>query len=153
MSVIIFSLDTQEVLAAAAQYHAIKCNPLLEGSIMPVFGSWRGKVEQSFVMNLDDFKNHVLHSGWVDNQEAFLVVSSCNKAYAHLWYPREEGTDACWIGVGCMHQVSAEEARQSEGWTYRPDMGAYWVCKTGNPDHSAAQLIQEAQITVPMAAE
>lgn len=153
MSVIIFSFDTQDVLRAAQQYQAIKNNPALEGSIMPVFGSWRGKVEQSYVMNTDDFKAHVLPLGWVDNQEAFLVVSSCNKAYAHLWYPREEGTEACWVGLGSMHQVTAQEALASEGWTYRPDMNAYWVCKTGNPDRSVAEIMQQAQVTVPMAAE
>lgn len=153
MSVCIFSFDTKDVLTAAAQYQAIKANPALEGGIMPVFGSWRGRVEQSFVMDTDDFKAHVLHSGMVDNQEAFLVVSSCNKAYAKLWYPREEGTDACWIGVGCMHQVDKDEAMASEGWTYRPDMNAYWVCKTGNPDRSVGQIMQDTHITVPMAAE
>jgi hypothetical protein len=67
--------------------------------------------------------------GYADNQDCVLEVSDCNKAYAVLVY-----ADGRREGIGSLKNVTADEAMQCKGWTYRPDLGMYWTTVEGNPD-------------------
>lgn len=95
-------------------------------------GSYNGEEEQSFIMPLNLFNEYVRHSGYVDDQESFLTITGCNKAYAVLEYQDGRPNE----GLGSMQQVSEAIARTYPSWTHRLDTNAWYICAHGNPDHS-----------------
>lgn len=96
-----------------------------------VTGSYKGEKEKALVCTLDTFI--LLLKGYPDaiaNQESFLFTTRCNKLYAQLIYSDGRPDEQ----LGSLHAVSEDEAKTNEAWSYRPDMGIYWVAKMGNPD-------------------
>lgn len=62
-----------------------------------------------------------------------MLVASGNKMEVGLEYLNGKRKI---VDLGCMHEVCREEAMQADAWTYRPDMGVFWIAKKGNPDDS-----------------
>lgn len=101
-----------------------------KGRFIQCVGSWMGKLEPSFICRTDDFLEHILESGYVEDQECVLQVSECNKQYAQLWYLDDDKKES----LGSLKSVSKQEAETQDGWTYRPDLNIYWIAVKGNPD-------------------
>lgn len=111
------------------------------GEFIPMIGAYKGIVEHSFICVTQDFDTHIRDTIFVDGQESVLHVASGNKMEATLEYLEDGRVEA----LGCMHEVCREEAAQAEAWTYRPDMGCYWIAKQGNPDNALQRSMAEFQ--------
>lgn len=131
MPFVIFSIDKENnplFLSAFASYIA-NCD--LDGdNCLPVIGCYKGQTEHAFIINAKHFEAHVKPSGFVDGQESFLYVASGNKAEALLVF--QDGRES--VDIGCMKQVEESVAKACDAWTYRPDLGVYWVAMEGNND-------------------
>lgn len=101
----------------------------LSGSVVTCIGSYKGEIEQSFMMLTADYETHVKPHGFTDKQESVLLVSECNKQYADLLF-----SNGSRLSIGSLKCVTKEEAMKQEAWTYRPDINQYWVAVDGNPD-------------------
>lgn len=99
----------------------------------PLIGCYKGEEEPSFICSQQVFRDNINHSGFVDDQDSFLVITGCNKAYATLYY---QHANRKYEALGSMCNVSEEVARSHDAWTYRPDIDAWYVCAHINPDHS-----------------
>lgn len=128
MKYVIFSTDDQSPFAVQA-FNSHVANAETKGHILPCVGSYKGETEWSWICREDDFKNVVIPTGAIQNQESVLEVSECNKQYAVLVY--RDGTRE---GVGSLKSVDREEALRHDAWTYRPDIDTYWITVKGNPD-------------------
>jgi len=134
MKYTIFSVDEPTNLKEYSKFlhylSVLEATVATKGHIVPCVGSYKGKLEPSFICLTEDWNNHLADRSWVQNQECVMEVSECNKKYAQLRYQ-----DGSTQYLGCLKSVSAEEACKHTGWTYRPDMDTYWVVVEGNPDH------------------
>lgn len=99
-------------------------------------GSYKGILETSWICSTNDFNNFIWGTKWVANQESVLLVSACNKQYASLMFSDFSKKDASvdTLSLGSLKSVDAEEAMKHDAWTYRPDLGIYWIAVKGNPD-------------------
>lgn len=134
MKYTIFSIDNVGDLHTLAKFtrhlDTLRSMGKLRGNVIPCIGSYKGVLEQSFLMRSDDYGEHVDNTHYMDNQESILRVSECNKQYAELYFLAEEGR----VPIGSLKSVSKAEAMHHDAWTYRPDLDIYWVSVYGNPD-------------------
>ena len=131
MEYVIFEIDNDGDAHTVAKFlHMFDVKRAMletQGQIKPLIGSWEGKLATSYVVTAQDFMDHILESGFVDNQDAFLWIRDGHKGriYARLdsMYPSMRGE------LGEFAPVSREEAMEYPGWTYDPASGEYWVAK------------------------
>jgi len=122
---VIFSIDdVNDVHKLSKFLHHVSVLDAMQktkGKLKVCIGSYKGEMEQSFIMHEDDF-HHV--SAYVKGQESFLYVRDGHKGvvYADLHY-----NDGETVPLGQIKAVSKDEAMQQDAWTYRPDMNVYWV--------------------------
>jgi len=130
-TMVIFATDDQS--HEGATLFADHCKQVgISDKIKLLVGCYEGVEEVSYIMPLEAFTEHVLNIGLVHDQESFLHVSGCNKAYAVLHY--QDGREP--LGLGSMCQVKEDVARTYPAWTYRPDTKAWYIAHKANPDHS-----------------
>ena len=106
-----------------------------KGKMKLCIGSYKGKLERSYIMRWDDFMEHIAESGYVDNQESVLILRDgyYGKVYATLKFNNDEskfpnvGHNDLFLGV--FRSIPAHEAQYEEAWTYRPDLDTYYVCE------------------------
>ncbi len=127
MPAIIFSIDSE---SNPVNYFAFLGYIAPRAPCVAAIGCYKGQTEKAFIMDSADFDKHVKDSGFVDGQESFLYVASGNKMESVLFYPASGKR----VAIGCMRAVAPEIALASEAWTYRPDLGVYWIARKGNPD-------------------
>jgi len=106
-----------------------------KGKMKLCIGSYKGKLERSYIMRWDDFMEHIAESGYVDNQESILILRDgyYGKVYATLKFNNDEskfpnvGYDDLFLGE--FKSIPSNEAQYEEAWTYRPDLDTYYVCE------------------------
>jgi len=111
-----------------------------KGKMKLCIGSYKGKLERSYIMRWDDFMEHIAESGYVDKQESILILRDgyYGKVYATLKFNSAYNSD--WpaeftnvgyddLFLGEFKSVPAHEAQYEEAWTYRPDLDTYYVCE------------------------
>ena len=106
-----------------------------KGKMKLCIGSYKGKLERSYIVRWDDFMEHIAESGYVDNQESILILRDgyYGKVYATLKFNNDEGkfpnvgSDDLFLGV--FKPITAHNAQYEEAWTYRPDTDQYYVCE------------------------
>ena len=117
----------------------------MKGTMKLCIGSYKGKLERSYILRWDDFMEHIAESGYVDNQESILILRDgyygkvyatlkFNSAYNSDW-PAEftnVGYDDLFLGV--FKAIPSNEAQYEEAWTYRPDLDTYYVCEAINEE-------------------
>ncbi len=97
-----------------------------QGYLVQCVGSYKGKMEASFILNEKDYVDHVLPLEFTNKQESVLYLDGDDGWLATSYDPfLGEATDI----LGYMEQVSKKKALKSDGFTYRPDLNAYWVAK------------------------
>lgn len=102
----------------------------MNGTMKPLVGSYKGKLEYSFIMRTDDFFKHVANSGYVDKQECIMQVSECNKKYCQLVYPNGDEEY-----LGCMTSERGKGlVNKVEGFSYNIEQDTYYTVSEGNPD-------------------
>ena len=130
MAHIIFSIDNQDNAFALNCFQNFISSIDGASDIKHMIGCYQGKRENAWIWDSADFDKYLRGSIFVKHQESFLHIASGNKMEATLEF-QETGH---FEPLGCMHEVSEEEAKQADAWSYRPDMKTYWVAKQGNPD-------------------
>lgn len=132
---VFFSIDNEAnpIIRAAFVAHVSALS--LAGGFLQCLGVYKGQSEFSFAMDSGDFDQYVKGSEWIKGQESVLHVASGNKQEAILEF-LQSGE---FVGIGCMKNVSREEAIAAGDYTFRfPDQffpdGAYFVAFDGNPD-------------------
>ena len=111
-----------------------------KGKMKLCIGSYKGKLERSYIMRWDDFMEHIAESGYVDNQESILILRDgyYGKVYATLKFNSAYNSD--WpaefanvgyddLFLGEFKSIPSNEAQYEEAWTYRPDLDQYYVCE------------------------
>lgn len=93
--------------------------------IKPLFGSYKGQAEQSFIADMKDYDQI---EPWLEAEESILLIGSCNsenQPTATLRY-LATGED---VPIGRMVPVRREEALSQDSWTYDPFQKVYFTCK------------------------
>lgn len=128
MDYVIFAIDNDADLHTNAKFlrhvDQLRAMGKLNSSMKLVIGSYLGKLERSYILRKDDFETYVLESGYVDDQESFLVLRD---GYYGVVYATLEYQAGRKVFLGTMEQVDADEALGSAAWTYRPDLNAYFI--------------------------
>jgi hypothetical protein len=95
--------------------------------VVLAIGSYKGVMEQSFILLRDDFDLVVRGTDWIKDQESVLHVGDGYKGvvYGALEY-LETGTTE---HIGVMREVSQTEAMLHDGWTYRPNLNKYFIAE------------------------
>jgi hypothetical protein len=121
---VIFSYDNQSDIHQSAKFYrfidTLRAMGKLEGSIVECIGAYKSELEKSFIMLKSDFLEHVIPSGYVDNQESFLLVPESNKQPVSLWFNQSDEI----VTLGKL--VSYNGMPDCDAWTFRPDLNAYW---------------------------
>lgn len=112
----------------------------MEGKMQLCIGSYQGWMERSYIVSFNDFVDHIMESGYVDEQESIMVLRDgyYGKVYATLKYndhgypayPMEDGLSDLFLGL--LKPVDKDEAMANDGWTYRPDHNQYYVVEAIN---------------------
>lgn len=127
---VIFSIDEVNTIRGLKQFTRFVDNLAAVGKLVgvgaiPCIGSYKGKLEQSFVMDVDDFEQHVESNGFVTGQDSFLYVQTNHRgvSYASLVYnaPLPD------LPLGKLLAVDKSVALKCDSWTYRPDQDQYYV--------------------------
>lgn len=125
MEYVIFSIDDVNDTHALAKFlrhiDTARAMDKMQGKMVHCIGSWEGELEPSFLMRWDDFQEHVIGRGFVEDQDAILVVHG-DKMQAVL-----HNKDGSRTFIGRMKETDAATAMQQQGFTYRPDLGKYWI--------------------------
>lgn len=126
---VIFSIDNVHDVHTLAQFsHHLdmkRAMQKLKGKPVLCVGSYKGVMEQSFILLRDDFDLVVRDTQWVKDQESILHLEDGHKGvvYGALEYLATGTTEH----IGIVKAVSQAEAMQHDGWTYRPDLNTYWI--------------------------
>ena len=127
MAVVIFSIDNASDPRTLRKFikmvDDLKAVGKLQGDFKVCFGMWKGLLEHSFLMSDVDFWTYVGDSDWVKTQEAFMIVEVGPKGNQSAYILDFTGK----IYMGELKEVSFKEAAKHDGWTYRPDLGLYWI--------------------------
>lgn len=131
MKYTIFAIDAEGIESHRILFEkAFADSDATRGNLIPMIGAYKGVEENSYICLTSDFEAFVKPNGYVDLQESVLRVSECNKRYAELLF-----RDGSREFIGCLKDVPENVARAHDAWSYRPDMGVYWIAVDGNPDH------------------
>jgi hypothetical protein len=126
---VIFSVDNVQDVRTLAQFsHHLDMKRAMQktkDSVKTCIGSYKGVMEQSFIMSRGDFDLVVRGTKWVENQESILHIEDGNagKVYGEL----EFLSDGSRQYLGQVSEVPQDEAMQHDGWTYRPDLNKYFI--------------------------
>lgn len=127
---VIFAIDNDNDLHTVSKFlrHVDTQRALgnIKGTLKPCIGSYKGQMENSYIMRLDDFDLVVSGSGYVDNQESILLVEEGHRGvlYGTLLFSSISMKDQ---PLGILRAVPPERAMTHDGWTYRPDLDTYYV--------------------------
>lgn len=155
---VIFAIDNDADLHTNAKFlrHVDEQRAMMKmnGTMQLCIGSYKGKLERSYIMRWDDFMSHVADSGYIDQQESVLVLrdGAYGKTYASLQFNADTvGDDELHLGV--LKPVTAYNAMLEDAWTYRPDLDQYYVVEEiakpsdGPSDSKLAEMLADALST------
>ena len=133
MNYVIFSIDDVHDLHTLAKFlHHMDVQRAMQrmaGDMKICVGSYKGVLEQSFIMTEDDFGAFIEGSIFIDQQESVLLVEDGHKGktYASLHYLSGGVRDGEHVSLGVVKSVDKEVALEQDAWTYRPDLNTYWI--------------------------
>lgn len=127
-AVAIFSVDNVDELRSLRKFtkyiDQLKAMNKLQGDPKLCFGMYKGVMEQSFIMTLQDFLWYVRTTPWFQGQEAYMVVDEGHKG---VMYASMVSKSDQWTPLGRLIEVTQQTAFEKSGWTYRPDMNTFWI--------------------------
>lgn len=95
-----------------------------------IVGSYKGTIEQSFIINANDFKliTHLLRD---NQQETYLYLTNhkhgLRKAYLVPSEKPLREAESVRHFLGYLRSVSKEEALKQDAWSFRPDLDQFWI--------------------------
>ena len=96
----------------------------LKGVFHTCIGYWNGELENSYMMSASDYERLVKPLGFTDKQICILRVSGDVRQPCFIEFP-----DGDVENVGAMHEISADEAKRANAWTYVEGTGKYFATK------------------------
>ena len=125
---VIFSFDGEADLRLSAKFYryidTLRVSMKLRMAPQLCIGSYKGELENSVLMDYNDFEEHVRKSGWVDNQESILVISPLNyhasQKQGHLEFL--DGSKDVYLG----RWETTHKPELFDGWTHTN--GRYYTC-------------------------
>lgn len=115
------SLISQAQFYSWAQYQGL--------GVKPLYGSYKGAVERSFIMRGDQFHAHVAGSHWIDGQESVMFLGRAFRdgvlhgdRKATLMYLDKRPDEP----IGAFGWLAPSEAKARDGWTYDPVLKEYF---------------------------
>lgn len=130
-NIVIFAIDNGHDLHQQALFlrrlDTLRAMQKLRGPALPCIGYWMGQLERSYILHVEDYKDHVVghhlarNSRWVKDQEAVVRVN--NKGDAWL----------CSNGLvkrellGQFRPIEAYLAHEMGAWTYVEEEGRYYA--------------------------
>ena len=135
MHYVIFSIDKAWDLHTKAKFlryiDTQRALGELKGNMVLCIGSYKGVLEDSFILRADDFDRFVRQSPYISGQESVLHVKGRDMhCKLEIFYEGYTGMPAKraarMFSLGRMVQMTKEEAYKQDGWTYRPDLDIYW---------------------------
>lgn len=154
-SFVIFSIDHVHTFAQWKRFESFintaTADGHIKGNVIRCVGKYAGVKEDCWIVSKDDFDRVIRGSFYMIGQESILHVASGNKMECWLEYLNDDSRAD--EPLGHMHAVCEEEARVSDAFTYRPDLGNYYVAKQGNPDNSYAESVAKYRTHKAIAAE
>lgn len=128
---IIFSIDGENNYETCEAFEAYLTK--LNIGFKLIKGSYKGQTENSWIVNSKDF-DAILDAGYLDNQESILVLGghdARDRRQAHLEYLKDtpEASTGDTINLGWLGSVEQAEALACEAYSYRPDLGQYFIAK------------------------
>ena len=131
MNYVLFSIDkaddTHTLAKFLRHFDTQMAMQKTKGVLVQCIGQWKGKLEVSFLCRLDDYIEHIKPFGFTQDQECIFLISGWDMETFILDFDAEGEMQL--EPVGNMVQVTAAEAFANDGFTYRPDIDAYWVLK------------------------
>ena len=128
MNYVIFAIDNNEDFHNVAKFmrhiDTQKALGKLKGNIVENVGYWEGIMETSYTLREEDYMEFVVSLGYTQNQDCVLVLTDNPRQPAHL---ADSMTLAFKESVGIIKQISAEEAKASDAWTYNKTSGKYFA--------------------------
>lgn len=125
MDFVIFSIDEGHDLHTKAKFlrhmDTLRSMKKLKGNLKLAISSFQGNLEDSYIISMTDFNDHVRNSEYVQRQAFFLNVGGS----AGMPYVLVDKFDNIAIKGNLVSTRSLPEG--CIDWTYRPDMGFYWV--------------------------
>ena len=128
---VIFSIDNVHDVHTLAQFsHHLdmkRAMQKLSGQVVLAIGSYKGVMEQSFILLREDFDAVVRDSQWVKDQESILHVEDGygGVVYGALEYLATGTTEH----IGVMKEIEKREVSAYDAWTYRPDLNKYFIAE------------------------
>jgi hypothetical protein len=130
LSKVIFSIDNVSSLHTMATFTRFldtkRAMGKLVGSVTLCVGSYKGKMEPSFMMNEVDFNKFIRGTDWIADQESILNVPGDVRQPCTLEYLGSSYVVAMHPMVGVAWSV----AKYLDGWTYVPATRKYFTCET-----------------------
>jgi hypothetical protein len=93
------------------------------GPLTMLIGSYKGVLEQSYMIEAQDRK-HI--EPFIEGQDSILHVPASTRQPCHLEYL--QGDTPTTEKLGPMRTVSAEKVLQNDAWTYNPKLNMYFTC-------------------------
>ena len=131
LSKVIFSIDNVSDLHTMATFTRFldtkRAMGKLVGSVTLCVGSYKGKMEQSFMMDQVDFNKFIRGTYWIDDQESVLHVPGDVRQPCSLEYLASGHIEA----FNRMREVfwCAAGLPEYDGWRYVPATGKYFSCE------------------------
>lgn len=130
---VIFAIDNDDDAHTNAKFmrhmDTLDAMSKMRGNMKLCIGSYKNKLERSYLVRFDDFFDHVAESGYVDDQESILVLRDgyYGRTYATLKYEfvRDKAESDEFLGL--FKHRPADEAMAGDAWTYRPDLDLYFI--------------------------
>ena len=136
---IIFSIDNGHDLHTMAKFlrhiDTVKAMGKLEGGFIQCIGYYKGKLENSFIMDEKDYVRFVAKLGFTVKQESVLQVPGDTRQPCVLIYQKLPPNV-----LSPMRKIKPEVASKSKAWTYVVEENTYWtadqkqetLCKLNN---------------------
>lgn len=127
---IVFAIDNDKDLHTNARFlrYVDECQAMMKmkGKMQLCIGCYFGELERSYIMLREDFDDWVRQSGYVDEQESFMLVENGHKGSMFAYLQFADGREE---SLGQLLEVPPSTALRGYAWTYRPDMDKYFATK------------------------
>jgi hypothetical protein len=128
---VIFSIDSVTDVHTLAQFsHHLdvkRAMQKLKGNVVLAIGSYKGQLEQSFILLREDFDLVVRDSQWVKDQESILHLE--DGAYGVVYGALEYLATGTTEHIGVLREIDRREVSAYDAWTYRPDLNKYFIAE------------------------
>lgn len=126
MDYVVFAIDNNDDIHTVAKFmrHMDTKRAMgdMKGAMVQAIGYWEGILEPSYIMRKDDYL--AFAQDYTKEQEAVLVAPENNRQPAYLM----DAAMGDYIAtLNPIRQVSAEDAKAAQGWTFNQTTGKYFV--------------------------